>query len=753
MFEKSVEVPFDEMLDSFVPGEDPGEIPFAALFNDIPQVGDGEADTFRTLADAINEAGILEGFVFVTTKADDDASGDTQQTSHGGMYAKDSAPTLGGQADWSTIELSVVCKVDVHDDPFDDSTEHEDSSWSRRKAVLQQILSCGTLVFDRQYRTHHYTIIVFGTCARVVRLDRAGAIFTEKFDYSAEPAKLAMFLWRFSRLSAAQRGHDPTASLVLPGTPDYDLMMACGSTPSRTGDYARLLFQETLVGDWPWWRITVEDAGGPRDFLVGKPTFVASGLVGRGTRGYVALDLCNPDHPIVFLKDCWRVVHEQTETEGAILSYLNGCGVRSIPTRICDGDVGGQETVLQDVWRAKHAGVQCRMKHHRHYRLVVKEVGIPLREFKNGKQLVSIFLDCLEAHEDAYLKAGVIHRDISCGNLLMLPREESDGKTIYEGLLIDWELSKRVDQGSETLTDPDRPGTWQFMSVNALNNPTKPILISDDLESFFHAMLWFAIRWLPHNCDDVYKFIFEYFDTGRTSNGKDYYCGVVKQSTLNGSRGLRTNPITPLQFFRRYPQKPTTEAPAMGQLPSLGDPTSHSSEASSTPVEALRTWFTADLHPIDAIFTELLSWFRAYYQLPDLKPARSPILHLKEPTNARDRRRFEQYQRSLPSASQLATRTELFQQYRAAVERRAKKLESHRAMANLLFEWLCAVDEIWPEDDKQPDQLLQHSDPEADDENTTERPAKRSSKRSALHEGSCEDSALKRLRTTPAAQT
>ncbi|OJT06601.1 hypothetical protein TRAPUB_2548, partial [Trametes pubescens] len=449
MLEGSVEVGFDEMLDLFVPGAEPGDACalFATLFNGITQSGGKEADMHSALVDAVNKASILQGYILTLH----DTSGDTQhETINGGVYAMDSATTSYKSADWSTIELLFVCNVD-------DNANHEQSpSSNEHRSVLEQVLSCGTLVFDRQHRTHCYTIVVFSTYARVVRLDRAGAVFTEKFDYTKEPAKLARFLWRFSRLSAIQRGHDPTGSRVLSGTPNYDLMVACAATPRPTGDYARALFRESLADDWPWWRITVEDADGRRDFLVGKPSFIASGLVGRGTRGYVALDPCDPDYPIVFLKDCWRIVHEQTETEGAILSYLNGCGVTGIPTRLCDGDVGGQETVSQDVWKAKHVGGKCRLRHHRHYRLVVKEVGIPLYKFKNGRQLVSIILDCLEAHEDAYLKAGVIHRDISCGNLLMLPREEPSGDTVYEGLLVDWELSKRMDPESKTPGEPDR---------------------------------------------------------------------------------------------------------------------------------------------------------------------------------------------------------------------------------------------------------------------------------------------------------
>lgn len=44
-----MEVSFDEMLDSFVPGEDPGDAPFAKLFNDIPQGEGKEKDMYNAL--------------------------------------------------------------------------------------------------------------------------------------------------------------------------------------------------------------------------------------------------------------------------------------------------------------------------------------------------------------------------------------------------------------------------------------------------------------------------------------------------------------------------------------------------------------------------------------------------------------------------------------------------------------------------------------------------------------------------------
>jgi len=46
----------------------------------------------------------------------------------------------------------------------------------------------------------------------------------------------------------------------------------------------------------------------------------------------------------------------------------------------------------------------------------------------------------LLAHKDAYEKAGMLHRDISIGNILII--KNADGS--YGGLLIDWDLARHV---------------------------------------------------------------------------------------------------------------------------------------------------------------------------------------------------------------------------------------------------------------------------------------------------------------------
>ena len=52
-------------------------------------------------------------------------------------------------------------------------------------------------------------------------------------------------------------------------------------------------------------------------------------------------------------------------------------------------------------------------------------------------------------HADAVNKCGLLHRDISSGNILILPMfEEKPGdfefRVIWKGLLCDWELSKPI---------------------------------------------------------------------------------------------------------------------------------------------------------------------------------------------------------------------------------------------------------------------------------------------------------------------
>ena len=347
-------------------------------------------------------------FIVVTTATKIDPSDETKQRVDMAMYRVESAPTEKEEAaNWGAVDMSMECKPEeVADDPFDDDAEDFQPTSIERRANLGQIASYTALVFAKQQRTHHFSVIFLGRMARLIRWDRAGAVATRKFDYTAEPEKLGRFFWRYIRLSDAQRGHDPTVTRILTTDPEFRLMQERAEKPIlveegekkfEIGQHARLLFRKSLKSSKDWYKVRVGEE--KRHFLVGAPHFIATALAGRGTRGYVAIDCADPYGPFVYLKDAWRVAHDSIEQEGTILAYLNDektGKVDRIPTLVCHGDVDDQVTDSQNVWKTLNPdALKCPLKTHRHYRLVVKEVGLSMDKIESAEELVYLIANCI----------------------------------------------------------------------------------------------------------------------------------------------------------------------------------------------------------------------------------------------------------------------------------------------------------------------------------------------------------------------
>lgn len=254
-------------------------------------------------------------------------------------------------------------------------------------------------------------------------------------------------------------------------------------------------FEMSLEENWPRYRITIGDD----EFLVGQPIFETTGLTGRGTRGYVAWH--KKSESFVFLKDAWRPFYERVDTEGDILQELNGAGVENIPTLLCHEQLGDHITVVSEYARydprtneerksaskgpsertaskgKKRAAEQvdddvraAYIRHLIHYRIATKEVCLPLISFRSSEQLVRVIMDCVQgtfmlppsaaffsansdtfpqAHASAVTICKIMHRDISSGNILIIPRfiqgpEDDYPRLQWRGMLCDWELSKPI---------------------------------------------------------------------------------------------------------------------------------------------------------------------------------------------------------------------------------------------------------------------------------------------------------------------
>ncbi|EIW54026.1 uncharacterized protein TRAVEDRAFT_131991 [Trametes versicolor FP-101664 SS1] len=498
------------------------------------------------------------------------------------------------QNDWSFVEICIECKTEPEAlDPFDDRNDDGQPTSKDRKGVLGQILSYAEFVLTRQQRTCVFMILLLGDLCRLVRFDRSGAIASQKFNYKTNGGDLIEFLWRYARCDTATRGHDPSAERISPDSELGKKMQDRATKKAGAGpeDYVREMFEESLKTDWSWWKLRVDgERGVVRHFLVGEPNFQAPGVAGRGTRGYVALDADNLDGPFYYLKDAWRVVSRHIDEEGNILQFLNKKGVQYIPTLECHGDIMTPTTQLtktNQLWKDLHRrkkGAVCPFKKHQHYRIAVKEVGQEMAKFDRGRQLIHALWCCIYAHSQAY-KAGIIHRDISAGNLLRY-FDQSTGQ--WCGLLNDWEMSKNTNSKRPEGRQLDRTGTWQFMSAAALEAPTKQIAAEDELESFFHVLLFLAIRFLRHNCDNVADFMHAYFDDFSTLNTGRYGCGNMKMLCMtNGRIAIKMDGGTVVSLLE-FIWPPSADNPAEVET---------------------RT------HPMNKLLQTILGWLQAHYSL------------------------------------------------------------------------------------------------------------------------------------------
>ncbi|KAI0365598.1 hypothetical protein BV20DRAFT_954056 [Pilatotrama ljubarskyi] len=719
MFRKYVVIPPENFLRRFAPPvDDARRGRFTDILIDIPVKIGREADMYKPLIDAVNDHNVCPGFTLVATPLRGDPSDSSNEAVDVGLYAMGSEPQAEVEkngrvrslaTNWSTIELCVECKADPDSqDPFNDEKEQCEPNTDEKKSVLGQILSYAELVFKRQQRTSIFMILLLGDSCRILRFDRSGVVTTQKFNYKTNGSIVVEFLWRFARWSAEQRGHDPSAELIPHDSAlgkEMKRRALKGADASKPDDYVRSQFADSLKDDWSWWKLRVDDRDGKRSFLVGKPHFQAPGVAGRGTRGYVALDAENIAGPFYYLKDAWRVVNRGIDKEGTILNQLNQKGVRYIPSLECHGDGHGSEstkqvTKTQQVWRDLHKGAAQKeaedeaerppFKKHTHYRIVVREVGRPMADFRNGRQLVHALYCCIYAHSEAY-EAGVIHRDISAGNVLLY---FDPVKRKWVGLLNDWELSKQTNCKRPEGRQIDRTGTWQFMSAQALDNPGKSIVVEDELESFFHVLLYFAIRFLPHNCPKVSDFMHSYFDDYVTFNG-GHSCGKHKMvCMMNGIIDLvrdegKDKVRETLKFS--LPSRPGQEA----------------------------TKPAASSHPLNDIFALVLEWLQAYYEVtqgPEDRARHAPQdaaqLGALDDTPLDSDLDFPD-RRGAHVKLRTATK-ETKERRRMEQQELAESLHTHNAFLDLLEESL-KNKERWPEDDKVEDQLSKRGyDPKDD---------------------------------------
>lgn len=304
--------------------------------------------------------------------------------------------------------------------PFTFETHHDNflREWEEESGeALEELARHMSHIFRLQHRTFAYAIYVFRNKARLIYFDRSGAAVSGWCCFEKD-LHLQRFVYGLAISSDAERGHDISATLVSPDSQDAKQFRAFADD-ARQHKLLRQWVAASIERECPIYKLKVVSdfktaarepssarlSSGYRthhEFLVGRPHFSSDALFGRCTRGYIAFEPARD--AICFLKDSWRpAVPGRTRPEHEVYERLysrlraNGRSTEGIPTLLCAGGVRRHDSDDSQESRvhAEFSDGWCVLRTH--YRLVLREVGVPLEKFVNFKSLVSFMLHAVDS--------------------------------------------------------------------------------------------------------------------------------------------------------------------------------------------------------------------------------------------------------------------------------------------------------------------------------------------------------------------
>jgi len=313
------------------------------------------------------------------------------------------------------MELFAELKLDTQWDPFRDlgNGEMEERHTINGDSTRGQCLLYATNQLAYQHRLFAFSLVVCGKKVRFIRWDREGAVVSAGIDCSQHHELVTEFLQRFNQMTAEQRGLDPTA---VPATPEETEIFETTVAKVEIESLKRTVGDQKIYSRF---RLEVHGAsGGVSYYVVGKALDYNLGVVGRCTRGYLALDLSMRE--CVFLKDMWRPDVPGIEPEHVwygklaeakvphlvrfghaadlptlAINYYGTVPLNPTETKDRDGVQRGLTFRLAHLFPSRGSSLQGQI----HYRMVQTEICRPLSEFTNSRHLVSVVRDSLKGEK------------------------------------------------------------------------------------------------------------------------------------------------------------------------------------------------------------------------------------------------------------------------------------------------------------------------------------------------------------------
>ncbi|KAI0656364.1 hypothetical protein C8Q70DRAFT_921664 [Cubamyces menziesii] len=501
-------------------------------------------------------------------------------------FPGDRLPAKLDPPDWSRVAMAIEAKDVAGKDPF--VTGARESSEVRAKRLVQLAVDARSLMLEHGFLAS-YMFGVYGSNIRIARIDHTCVVASPMmYLKSAEGLRsIQEFFWRFVHPweggPGAVVGSDPTFCKLSPVDEKWLRI--------RLAEEADEMLEGVNLREGRLVKVYDEDKPAePKTFLLFKLLDVNARLFSRSTMVWLGIEdtRCSDasngtaDAPAVLrvLKESWRQVIRIPEQKfyQRLTDTIPADEWYGLPKLLHGGDLG-----VRDVkrWDAARSGKP-------HVRFVVDTVGRPLSRFKSTRELAMAMRDAIRGHQIAMKYGGILHRDISNGNILIVDRPVPE-KPDCKGVLHDFDYSSMTavppsENTSSSSSEPprlhrleldeddpedvehlkERTGTYYFIAHDLLE-PNIVASVHDtchDLESYYWVLLWIVLR---HT-----KFIEDYTCARLFPLGDDATAAEKKWSWANKLRQSLTvidNPplTTLLHEFKRAVYHSLKE-------PEVGDP-------------------------------------------------------------------------------------------------------------------------------------------------------------------------------------
>ena len=429
-------------------------------------------------------------------------------------------------------------------DPFDDAGECKIGD--THDETIVQLAKNGRNLLLGNSSCFVFVLGVYGHNARIYRFDRSGVIVSKAFSYTSSPHLLGDFLWRLvhpEKSSSGIIGSDTT--ITRPTKEEAERMLGVVQQYHLGLEINVAEFLQDsrwIVASWSPLSEGHNSSlarGRTRCFAFGHALSQSTNLFSRATVVWRVV-VEEYEERLFALKDSWRELCRKPEVffYERILKYKGESawvGLASFMGSLDLGEEQGKELGHRTCSATLRVGEHSDRHDRSHMRTLTYPVGRKLSTFTRTKQLVValraaieglvFLLDTLKYNSEPVIghrfafNSGVLHRDISPGNVLfadeltsggflhnldysevvLMPNDNADD---YSEEQILRRLKDMTVSGIHELYGGfelafSYQGTYQFMAVDVLMH--KMHERKHDLESFYWLLVWTLLRHTDHD--------------------------------------------------------------------------------------------------------------------------------------------------------------------------------------------------------------------------------------------------------------